>query len=83
MPMSPDSKFPAAYPVSQHYSGAAVKGINVGSYENLADTHAQLKQYIKYKKFESNGPPWEVYLTGPYKEKDTSKWITDVYYPVK
>lgn len=83
MPMSPDSKFPPAYPVSQHYSGAAIKGINVGAYENLADTHEQIKQYVKYKKFELNGAPWEVHVTDPDKEKDTSKWITEVYYPVK
>lgn len=83
MPMSPDSKFPPAYPVSQHYSGAAIKGINVGAYENLADTHEQIKQYVKYKKFELNGSPWEVYVTDPDKEKDTTKWITEVYYPVK
>lgn len=83
MPMSPDSKFPPAYQVSQHYSGAAIKGIHVGSYVTLPDAHEQLKQYIKYKKFEMNGVPWEVYITDADKERDTTKWITEVYYPVK
>lgn len=80
VPISPDSKFPPEYPVSQLYSGSAVKGIHVGSHENVNNSHNEVKQYIDYKKFDMNGNPWEVYLQ---QSSDTSKWITEVYYPVK
>ncbi|ALO14213.1 Transcriptional regulator, effector-binding domain/component [Salinivirga cyanobacteriivorans] len=32
---------------------------------------------------EAAGSPWEVYLTDPQTEKDTSKWLTKMYQPVK
>ena len=29
------------------------------------------------------GNPWEVYIAGPMNEPDTSKWITEIYYPIQ
>ena len=31
----------------------------------------------------SPGPSWEVYVTDPGAEPDTSKWQTDIYFPVE
>ena len=79
----PDTKFPLEFPVSQHYSGAAIRGVHIGSYKQLNKAHEQVRQYIDYKKFEMNGYPWEVYVKGPHNESESDQWITEVYYPVK
>lgn len=83
LPVPADVKLPAKYPVMQTSGGLAVKAIHLGDYHNLNDTHNQINQYIQYKKMEIVGAPWEVFLTDPEMEKDTTKWVTEVYYPVK
>ena len=39
-------------------------------------------EYLQNKGLTMNGAPMEVYVTDPMLEKDTTKWITEVYYPV-
>lgn len=83
LPVPPGAKLPAKYPVMQTTGGQAVKAIHLGDYNKLEDTHNQINQYIQYKKLEIVGAPWEVYITDPEMEKDTTKWVTEVFYPVK
>lgn len=83
LPVPPGAKLPAKYPVMQTTGGKAVKAIHLGDYNKLEDTHNQINQYIQYKKLEIVGAPWEVYVTDPEMEKDTTKWVTEVFYPVK
>jgi effector-binding domain-containing protein len=83
VPVAPDAKLPAKYKISQTPGGKAVKATHVGAYEKLEATYKDLDQYIAFKKIEMNGAPWEVYVTDPTVEKDTAKWVTEVYYPVK
>ncbi|MBX2965664.1 MAG: SRPBCC family protein [Cyclobacteriaceae bacterium] len=83
LPVPPDAKLPAKYPVMQIPGGKAVKAIHLGDYHNLEDTHNQVNQYIEYKNLQIIGAPWEVYITDPEMETDTTKWITEVFYPVK
>jgi effector-binding domain-containing protein len=81
--ISPDARFPENFPVLQHYSGAAVRGIHNGGHYSLKKTHEELLSYIRYKNYEKNGVPWEAYLSDITNEKDSSYWVTEVYYPVK
>jgi effector-binding domain-containing protein/carbon monoxide dehydrogenase subunit G len=83
VPVDANAKVPAKYKIMQTSAGRAVKGMNYGSFDKLKDTHNQIAQYIAFKKLEIVGAPWEVYVTQPDVEKDTSKWVTEVYYPVK
>ena len=82
-PVAPDAKVPAKYKVMQTEGGLAVKGVHLGSYDNLQAIHNEIATYIKYKNLTENGTVWEVYVTDPMMEKDTAKWITEVYYPVE
>lgn len=68
--------------VMKSHDGTAVKAIHKGDYETLEDTHEQISQYAAYYGYKMIGEPWEVYVTDPSMEPDTSKWITEVYYPV-
>ena len=64
------------------HGGKAVRGVHMGDYENLEETHDAVSDYIEANQLEMAGPPWEVYTTDPGSEPDPSKWITNVYYPV-
>jgi effector-binding domain-containing protein len=83
IPVAEGAKLPAKYKVMTGPGGNAIKGVHNGDYKNLGVAHDELNNYIKFKKLEINGAPWEVYITDPTVEKDTSKWITEIYYPVK
>jgi len=83
LPVPEGAKVPAKYKVMQTTGGQAIKAVHMGSYDKLKDTHDQINQYIAFKKLEISEAPWEVYVTDPGVEKDTAKWVTEVYYPVK
>ena len=82
-PVAADAKVPAKYAIKQTTSAPAIKATSLGSYNNLGTAHEQMMQYLEYKKLELNGSVLEVYVTDPEMEKDTTKWITEIYYPIK
>lgn len=83
MPVAADAKLPAKYKVETTPGGNAIKGVYTGDYNNMMAIHMELDQYLQQKGLTMNGAPMEVYVTDPMLEKDTAKWITEVYYPVK
>lgn len=68
--------------VMQTPEGLAVKGLHLGSYESLEDSHNQIDEFVKFYGLEATRMPWEIYITDPGVEPDTAKWVTEVYYPV-
>jgi len=54
-----------------------------GPYSKLGGVHMAINQYIKDHNKQMMGAPWEVYITDPMSEKDSTKWVTEVVYPVK
>ena len=60
--------------------GKAVVAIHKGSYANLADTYREINKYMMAKHLKPAGDMWEVYVTDPAMEPDTSQWITNVYF---
>jgi len=82
-PVAANAKVPAKYKIMQTESTPAIKVVHTGSYDNLGETHQQIGHYLEFKKIEMNGPALEVYVTDPEVEKDTTKWITEIYYPIK
>ncbi|MDO9512300.1 MAG: SRPBCC family protein [Bacteroidales bacterium] len=59
------------------------KAIHFGSYEKTGETHMAIQKYFDQNHVQWEGFPWEVYVTDPIHEADTSKWITEIYYPIK
>jgi effector-binding domain-containing protein len=82
IPVPGEARLPSKYKVSLAPGGRAVKATHIGAYEKLEATHNELNNYITFKNLQISGAPWEVYVTDPYVEKDTAKWITEIYYPV-
>lgn len=64
-------------------AGLAVKSVYMGDYNDSGVAHEEIEAYVNYAGYEFAGPPWEEYVTDPMEEKDTAKWVTNVYYPVQ
>ncbi len=63
------------------HGGSALKAIHVGGY-NTEPEHMAMYKYTQDNGIEMVGSPWEVYVTDPGEEPDSTKWVTEVYYPV-
>jgi effector-binding domain-containing protein len=54
-----------------------------GAYDKMEGAHGAIKKWIKDNNKKMKGDPWEVYVTDPMNEKDTAKWLTEIYYPIE
>ena len=64
-------------------AGPAAKLTHLGPYETLGDAHKAVHEWLEENDREAAGNPWEIYVTDPEKEPDNTKWVTEVYYPLK
>ncbi len=63
--------------------GKVAYTIHTGPYETLETTYSAIMTWIKENGKELSSPTWEIYLTDPQEELDTSKWKTEIYWPYK
>ena len=61
----------------------AVVGDYFGPYNSLAKAHVVIQKWITANNLVSSGAPIEMYITDAEAEKDSMKWLTRIYYPVK
>ena len=54
-----------------------------GGYNGTGAAHMAMQEYIDEKGLIKRLPIVEEYITDPGKEPDSTKWLTNVYYPVK
>lgn len=65
------------------YQGKTAFVSHMGEYSSTHYSWGSLENYIKENGLETNGSPYEVYITDPETEPDPSKWITELYWPIK
>lgn len=53
-----------------------------GDYSQTPMAHEKAAEYLTYFGKKQSGAPWEEYVTDPMMEKDTAKWLTNIYYPL-
>jgi effector-binding domain-containing protein len=58
-------------------------GTHFGAYDKTMYMYTAMDEYIQEFKLEETGGPIEEYITDPMSEPDTSKWQTNIYFPVK
>jgi effector-binding domain-containing protein len=63
--------------------GTCLSVDHYGSYDKTGDAHMALEAYMNANNLEMNGAALEEYVTDPEKEKDPSKVLTRIVYPVK
>lgn len=54
-----------------------------GGYDQIAGAHTSLDKYLAENKLKQKMPVIEQYISGPFNEKDTGKWLTKVIYLVE
>lgn len=64
-------------------AGKMLKTAYYGAYDKSAAAHEAMDAYIKANKLTHAGNVIEEYVTDPMAEKDTTKWLTNIYYVVK
>jgi effector-binding domain-containing protein len=64
-------------------AGKAVIAHYYGGYMGTPAGHIAVKQYLEANNKKVIGAPWEMYVTDPTLEKDSSKWLTEICYPVE
>ena len=64
-------------------SGTYIRGIHLGSYDNLAGSHQQIGKYIQSEGLQLTRDIWEEYIVTPAGEADEEKWVTHLYYRVE
>jgi effector-binding domain-containing protein len=65
------------------YAGSLLKGTHFGDYALLDASHTQLMSYVAQNNYEQAGEMYEIYVTDPGVELDTTKWQTDIYIPIQ
>ena len=63
--------------------GKVITTYHYGDYESSEYTYLKISEYIDENNKVICGPSWEVYLTDPSTEPDTSKWVTQIFFPVE
>jgi effector-binding domain-containing protein len=88
------AKMSAAIPVDKEVEGnkeiefravAGGKALQInyyGAYDKSEAAHYEMDDYMTEKGLQLSGAVREVYVTDPVSEPDTSKWLTEIIYPV-
>lgn len=53
-----------------------------GPYDLISGAYNAMQTYINDRELQITGPAWEEYVTNPNKEVDSTKWQTNIYYPL-
>lgn len=54
-----------------------------GDYIDTEKAHIFMDEWARKEGKTISGAPWEEYVTDPTVEKDTTKWLTRIYYPIQ
>lgn len=83
LPVSKAGKAAGKVKAGKISTGSAVVVSFYGDYSQTPLAHETADKFIATEKKQVIGAPWEEYVTDPQTEKDTMKWLTRVYYPIK
>lgn len=70
------------YPMNT-FGGKAAMTTFTGHYDGLNKAWGEFAKMVDAEGHKLNGPCYEVYITDPGEEPDSSKWITERYTPIK
>lgn len=64
-------------------AGKVVTGVHNGPYDKLMVSYARMQKWMEAKGVKPAGKMWEVYMTDPAIEKDPTKYVTQLFWPVE
>lgn len=83
IPVAKPGKSKGRIVAGQISAGNVIMAKYYGGYAGTGKGHEKIDEYVKANNIKVTGAPWEVYITDPETEKDTTKWLTEIYYPVQ
>lgn len=83
MPVADSVAVPDSLTLGKIPAGRALKMHHMGAYENLPDTWQAFEDYNAANQVSPRWYPYEVYITDPSQQPDTSQWVTEIVYPVE
>lgn len=83
IPVADSIAVPDSLTLGKIPAGRALKMKHMGDYQNLADTWQAFDEYNAANEIMPRWYPYEVYVTDPSQEPDTSKWVTEIVFPVE
>jgi len=83
MPVKKAGKAEGKVKPGEFIEGNAVAVTFYGDFTQTPMAHEAANKYITENGKVVNGSPWESYETDTEVEKDTAKWLTKVYYPIR
>ena len=83
LPVSSAQDGTARIQASELPGGVVATVIHKGPYEGLPQTWSALFEWMGGQGLRPAGAPWEVYLTDPGAEPDSSQWRTQIFFPVQ
>lgn len=82
IPVSRPGKSAGRIVAKEMKAGHVAMIAHYGPYEGTYNAHMHMDKWLQDNHKTTAGSPWEVYITDPGEEKDPSKWLTEVYYPL-
>jgi effector-binding domain-containing protein len=82
-PISGEGKSSGKITAGKVKAGKVVMAKYTGPYSGTGKVHAAIADYIKKNNKKMTGSPWETYVTDPMQTKDSTQYVTIVYYPVE
>jgi effector-binding domain-containing protein len=83
IPVEGDGKDAGKVKYHEIQGGRAIVVKFYGNYNGVEPVYNAAFEYIGKNGLKSNGPPMEIYITDPAIERDTSKWLTEIAFPVQ
>ncbi|MFZ4547087.1 MAG: SRPBCC family protein, partial [Bacteroidales bacterium] len=77
LPISSVVSTPKGLNCKETHGQKAIKVQHYGSHKHITLAYDILHSYLKDEKMVQNGSGWEEYITNPYLEADSSKWLTN------
>ncbi|NOT36864.1 MAG: hypothetical protein HOP11_05760 [Saprospiraceae bacterium] len=80
VPIQGNIKVPLGFEVIEIPTVPCIKLEHFGFYNTLKNAHAKMDNIMNTSSFVLKAPIIEEYVSRPSEEKDTSKWLTNIYY---
>ena len=64
-------------------SGSVAKAVHYGSHDQIVETWALLRAWVKMENLVEAGVPWETYPTNPREQTDPKDQRNELYLPVR
>ncbi|MFZ6051138.1 SRPBCC family protein [Halocola ammonii] len=82
IPTADSLTVPDSLTVGKVPGGPAIRTEHVGDYMGLSDAWAAFEKHNAENNIQPRWYPFEVYVTDPGEQPDSSKWVTQIVYPV-